>query len=148
MTPKDKATFVGYAKPFKAVQHLALPDGIQVTGGFDRKVSWQIRTGRASIDKETPVESDRRDSDLQYAFHQPDYFEKFEFAGVTDFDGRSCYHLHGPRIGARTTISFTMSKPDCLRAIVSRRIKGIRRQSSRCFRITRASADPRLQPSS
>ena len=95
VTPKGKATFVGYSKPFKGVQHLTLPDGTQVTGGFDGKISWQIRDGKASIDKETPVESDRRDSDLQYSLHQPDYFAKLEFAGVTDFEGRPCYWLHG-----------------------------------------------------
>jgi len=94
-TPKGKATFVGYSKPFKGVQHITLADGTEISGGFDGKVSWQIRDGKASIDKETPVESDRRDSDLQYALHQPDYFEKYEFAGVTDFEGRPCYWLHG-----------------------------------------------------
>ena len=90
-----KLQFVNYAKPFKSVQHLTLPDGTEIVGGFDGKVSWQIRGGKASIDKETPVESDRRDADLQYALHQPDYFHNFEFAGVTDFEGRPCYWLHG-----------------------------------------------------
>jgi hypothetical protein len=37
----------------------------------------------------------RRDADLQYALHQPDYFQKLEFAGVTDFEGCRCYWLHG-----------------------------------------------------
>ena len=37
----------------------------------------------------------RRDADLQYALHQPDYFKKHELAGVTDFEGRSCDWLHG-----------------------------------------------------
>jgi hypothetical protein len=90
-----KATFVNYAKPFKGVQHLTLPNGTEVVSGFDGSVSWQIREGKASIDKETPVESDRRDADLQYALHQPDYFRKFELAAVTDFEGRPCYWLHG-----------------------------------------------------
>ena len=35
------------------------------------------------------------DTDLQYALHQPDYFLDFEFAGVSDFEGRRCYWLHG-----------------------------------------------------
>ena len=90
-----KLQFVNYAKPFKSVQHLTLPDGTEIVGGFDGKVSWQIRGGKASIDQQTPVESDRRDADLQYALHQPDYFQKFEFAGLTDFEGRPCYWLHG-----------------------------------------------------
>ena len=92
---KGKATFIFYAKPFKGFRKIALPDGSQITSGFDGAVSWSITPQGASIDKETPVESDRRDADLQYALHQPDYFQKFEFAGVTDFDGRQCYWLHG-----------------------------------------------------
>jgi hypothetical protein len=90
-----QAKFVNYAKPFKAVQNLTLPDGTEVGGGFNGAVSWQIRSGKASIDRDTPVESDRRDADLQYVLHQPDYFQKFEFSGVRDFEGRPCYWLHG-----------------------------------------------------
>jgi hypothetical protein len=37
----------------------------------------------------------RRDADLQYALHQPEYFKKLDLAGVTDFEGRPCYWLHG-----------------------------------------------------
>jgi hypothetical protein len=58
-------------------------------------VSWQVTPKGASVDKETPVEADRRDADLQYALHQPDYFKKLELAGITEFDGRRCYWLHG-----------------------------------------------------
>jgi len=90
-----KTRFVNYAKAFKAVQHLTLSDGTEIVSGFDGRVSWEIRGGKASIDKETPVESDRRDTDLQYALHQPDYFQTFELAGVTEFEKRSCYWLHG-----------------------------------------------------
>ena len=92
---KGKATFVFYAKPFKTLQKLTLPDGHEITSGFDGSVSWSISPQGASIDKATPLESDRRDADLQYPLHQPDYFQKFEFAGVTDFEGRRCYWLHG-----------------------------------------------------
>jgi len=37
----------------------------------------------------------RRDADLQYPLHEPDYFQKLELAGVTDFEGHHCYWLHG-----------------------------------------------------
>jgi hypothetical protein len=37
----------------------------------------------------------RRDADLQYPLHQPDYFKKLELAAVTDFEGHRCYWLHG-----------------------------------------------------
>ena len=92
---KGKATFLFYAKPFKALREIALPDGRQMTSGFDGAVSWSITPQGASIDKDTPVESDRRDADLQYALHQPDYFQKYELAGATDFEGRRCYWLRG-----------------------------------------------------
>jgi hypothetical protein len=90
-----KATFVAYAKPFKSLFKVTRPDGHEVISGFDGRVSWSVTPQGASIDTDTPVEAVRRDADLQYALHQPDYFQKLEFAGVTDFDGRSCYRLHG-----------------------------------------------------
>lgn len=49
----------------------------------------------ATIDKDTPVESVRRDADLYYPLHHRDYFPKLEFAGIADFEGRRCYWLHG-----------------------------------------------------
>jgi hypothetical protein len=93
---KGKSTFVAYAKPFKSIFKVTRPDGHETVSGFDGQVSWTVTPeGVASIDKDTPVESDRRDADLQYALHQRDYFQKLEFEGVTDFDGRRCYWLHG-----------------------------------------------------
>jgi hypothetical protein len=32
---------------------------------------------------------------MQYALHQPAYFDKLELNGVIEFEGRSCYWLHG-----------------------------------------------------
>ncbi len=92
---KGKATFTSYAKPFKQLWKVTQPDGTVITSGFDGSVSWSITPKGADIDKDTPVESDRRDADLQYPLHQPDYFKKLEFAGVTDFEGHRCYWLHG-----------------------------------------------------
>jgi hypothetical protein len=90
-----KATFVSYAKPFKQLFKVTRADGSEAVSGFDGKVSWSVDSQGASIDKDTAPEAVRRDADLQYALHQPDYFEKLELAGVTDFDGRPCYWLHG-----------------------------------------------------
>jgi len=92
---KGKATFIYYAKPFKSLIKITRPDGTQVLAGYDGSVSWSIAPDGASIDKDTAPEAVRRDADLQYALHQPDYFKKLELAGVTDFDGRPCYWLHG-----------------------------------------------------
>ena len=92
---KGKATFIYYAKPFKSLIKITRPDGTQVLAGYDGSVSWSIGPEGAGIDKDTAPEAARRDADLQYAPHQPDYFKKLELAGVTDFDGRPCYWLHG-----------------------------------------------------
>jgi hypothetical protein len=90
-----KSTFVYYAKPFKSLIKVTRPDGIEITAGFDGKVSWTITPQGASIDKDTPLEAIRRDKDLQYSLHKMDYFRKLEMAGVTDFEGHRCYWLHG-----------------------------------------------------
>jgi len=89
------STFVYYARPFKSLIKVTRPDGTQVSSGFDGKVSWSVTPQGANIDKDTPIDAIRRDADLQYALHQPDYFKKLELAGVSDFEGRSCYWLHG-----------------------------------------------------
>jgi hypothetical protein len=93
--PNGKVTFVSYSKPFKFLQKVTLPDGRESQSGFDGTTLWTIDSQGASIDKSTPVESIRRDADLYYSLHQPDYFQKLELAGVTDFEGHRCYWLHG-----------------------------------------------------
>jgi hypothetical protein len=90
-----KSTFVYQAKPFKNVIHITKPDGSEIVAGFDGAISWSVTPKGASVDKDTPVEAVRRDADLQYPLHQPDYFDKLELAGVTDFEGHRCYWLHG-----------------------------------------------------
>jgi len=92
---QGKATFVSYSKPFKSLFKVTLPEGGEIDSGFDGTVSWTTTPKGASIDKDTPLESARRDADLQYPLHQPDYFKKLEFAGVTEFEGHRCYWLHG-----------------------------------------------------
>ena len=90
-----KATFVYRAKSFKRLLKLTRADGTEVTAGFDGKVSWTITSKGAEIDKDTPLGAIRRDANLQYPLHQPDYFKTLELAGVTDFEGHRCYWLHG-----------------------------------------------------
>jgi hypothetical protein len=90
-----KARFVYLAKPFKTLIKITRTDGTEVSAGFDGTVSWTVDPKGASIDKDTAPNAVRRDADLQYALHQPTYFKKLEFAGVTDFEGHPCYRLHG-----------------------------------------------------
>ena len=92
---QGKITFVSYAKPFKWFAKVTRPDGRQRTNGFDGTTSWSIGPKGAEIDKSVPLESVRRDSDLQYALHQLDYFSKYELAGIADFEGHRCYWMHG-----------------------------------------------------
>ncbi|HUJ94025.1 MAG TPA: hypothetical protein VLW84_02080 [Terriglobales bacterium] len=92
---QGKATFIYQAKPFKTRMQVSRPDGSKRTFGFDGNTSWAITAEGTSIDKDTPLEAVRRDADLQYALHQPDYFQKLELAGIAAFDGRPCYWLHG-----------------------------------------------------
>jgi len=63
---QGKVTFVSYAKPFKWLAKVTLPDGEQRTSGFDGKVSWSTDHKGAEVDDSTPLESVRRDADLQY----------------------------------------------------------------------------------
>ena len=90
-----KITFVSYAKPFKWLAKITMPDGAQRTSGFDGEISWSVSPKGTEIDTSVPIESVRRDADLQYPLHEPDYFSTYELAGVTDFEGHRCYWLRG-----------------------------------------------------
>jgi hypothetical protein len=92
---EGKATLVAYTKRFKSLRRVRLPDGREIVSGFDGRISWSITPQGAVIDETTSVDAARRDTDLQYALHQPNYFQKLELAGVTDFEGRPCYWLRG-----------------------------------------------------
>lgn len=90
-----RAEFVYYAKPFRTLYKVTHADGRESTFGFDGKVFWALTDKGAEIDRETPIDAIRRDADLQYAMHQPDYFKTLALAGVQEFAGQTCYWLHG-----------------------------------------------------
>ncbi len=94
-SPGGKVAVTIYRNPFKVLTKAKLTDGSEVTSGFDGQTAWTMTAKGATIDTDVPVESNRRDADLQYALHQPDYFAKLELAGITEFEGRRCYWLHG-----------------------------------------------------
>ncbi len=83
---QGKATFTAYARPFKTLNKVTLPNGTQIVSGFDGSFSWSISPQGASIDKSSPVEAVRRDADLQYAPHQADYFDKPDCSRDTVFN--------------------------------------------------------------
>jgi hypothetical protein len=101
-----KMSFVYYAKPFKTLLHVTRPDGSEIFDGFDGKISWSVTPKGASIDKDTPIDAVRRDADLQYPLHQPDYFRELKLAGVIDFEGRPCYWLHGTTLWGKDNNQF------------------------------------------
>jgi len=101
-----KSSFVYFAKPFKTLIKVTRADGSEVTSGFNGSVSWSVDTKGASIDRDTAIEAVRRDADLQYALHQPDYFKELKFAGVTEFEGHSCYWLHGTTLWGKDNNQF------------------------------------------
>lgn len=90
-----KSNFVYFARPFKTLIKVTRADGSELMSGFDGTTSWSLDAKGASIDKDTALEAVRRDADLQYALHQPAYFRNLDFSGVTEFQGRPCYWLHG-----------------------------------------------------
>ena len=136
-----KATFVGYAKPFLQLNKVTLPDGHEVLSGFNGGISWQVSPKGASIDKATPVESARRDADLQYELHQADYFRNFELAGVVDFEGRRCYRLHGTTHWGKDNNQFYDVETGLLAGYRFQSDSSSSPQSQLCcFRSTKASA--------
>jgi outer membrane lipoprotein-sorting protein len=92
---QGKLTVVSYAEPFKQRFEMTRPDGSKVISGFDGSVSWTVGPDGAEIDRSTALESVRRDADLQYPLHQPDYFRTLALAGVVEFEGKRCYWLRG-----------------------------------------------------
>lgn len=90
-----KSKFIYYAKPGKYLLKVFRPDGTEVVTGFDGNMAWTQTEHEANVEKDVIVDSMRRDADLQYPLHETDYFRNLDLAGVTDFDGRRCYWLHG-----------------------------------------------------
>ena len=91
-----KSSFVYYAKQGKFLLKITRPDGAQVISGFDGAIPWSVSPeGGAGIDKFVALDAFRREADLLYPLHEPDYFSKLELAGITDFEGHPCYWLHG-----------------------------------------------------
>ena len=88
-------SFVYRAKPLRTVIRITRPDGRERAAGFDGSTAWALGRDGVSIDRDTAVEAVRRDADLQYSLHQPDYFREFGYAGVAEFEGHTCYWLHG-----------------------------------------------------
>jgi hypothetical protein len=73
---------------------------------FDSEVFWSLGPKGAEIHKFSPLESARRDADLYYSLHEPDYFTRLKTAGVPDFEGHRCYWLRGTTHGGKDNNQF------------------------------------------
>jgi hypothetical protein len=85
------------AAPYLRVEKVTLPSGAgDNLNGFDGTISWGLdpRTG-PQVDSGDDVQSAKRDADFYYPLDELTWFKSMETAGVEDFEGRPCYHLHG-----------------------------------------------------
>ncbi|MGH9701876.1 MAG: hypothetical protein ACRD4K_00760 [Candidatus Acidiferrales bacterium] len=90
--------FVFYAgAPFHRRDEFTLPNQAgESLSGFDGENAWSFdpRNG-AQIDTGDQRESVKRDADFYYPINELSWFKSMETVGVEDFEGQSCYRLHG-----------------------------------------------------
>jgi hypothetical protein len=90
--------FVYYtAQPYLRVEKVTLPGSAgEATGGFDGKVAWSLTPDAGpQVIEGNDRESTKRDADFYYAIDELTWFKSMQTIAVEDFEGRSCYHLHG-----------------------------------------------------
>jgi hypothetical protein len=90
--------FVYFAMaPYQRLERITLPNGAgDVLKGFDGQAAWGFdpRSGPA-IYLGDDRESMKRDADFYYALDELSWFKSMETVRIEDFEGRSCYRLHG-----------------------------------------------------
>ncbi len=85
-----------YAKPFKSLTVSRFPDGRVDYTGYDGTDAWNVdKDGQVHHAKPEVLPSVRRDADMLYFAHIPQYFRSLQTMDVEDFDGRPCYRLQG-----------------------------------------------------
>lgn len=97
-----KLPFVYLASaPYRRLERVSLPGGAgDLLNGFDGETAWSFdpRSGpgagsRIYIGDER--ESMKRDADFYYPLNELSWFKSMDTVGIEDFEGRSCYRLHG-----------------------------------------------------
>ena len=90
--------FVYYAAaPYDRVERVTLPNNMgDNLNGFDGETAWSYdpRAGAKTYTGDDR-QSQKRDADFYYPLDELTWFKSMETVGVEDFEGRSCYHLHG-----------------------------------------------------
>ncbi len=87
---------ITYAKPFKALTVFKFPDGRADYTGYDGADAWNVdKDSQVHHAKPEVLPSVRRDADMLYFAHIPQYFRTLQTMDVEAFDGRPCYRLQG-----------------------------------------------------
>ena len=109
--------FVFYASaPYLRLEKVSLPDNKgEVLSGFDGELAWSFdpRSGPA-ITTGDERESAKRDADFYYPLDELTWFKSMETAGLEDYEGQRCYHLHGINNWGKTNDHFYDQKTGLL----------------------------------
>lgn len=83
--------------PYQRLEKVSLPNGAgEILNGFDGETAWSVdpRNG-PQIYAGDERESMKRDADFYYPINELSWFKSMETISIEDFEGRSCYRLHG-----------------------------------------------------
>jgi hypothetical protein len=109
--------FVFYASaPYLRLDKVSLADNKgEVLSGFDGELAWSFdpRSGPA-ITTGDERESVKRDADFYYPLDELTWFKSMETAGLEDYEGQRCYHLHGINNWGKTNDHFYDQKTGLL----------------------------------
>jgi hypothetical protein len=85
-----------YTKDGKMLQKIFLPNGKENASGYDGQTAWDLGpNGKAVVHEGDEMKTVARDADMYYHLRVLKYFKSMEVIDVTEFNGRTCYHLKG-----------------------------------------------------
>jgi hypothetical protein len=97
-----KLPLVYYARaPFQRLEKVSLPNGAgDLLNGFDGEIAWSFDprpgpTAGAQISYGDDRESTKRDADFYYPLTELSWFKSMETVGIENYEGHSCYRVHG-----------------------------------------------------
>ncbi len=84
-------------QPYFQLTRGVLPNNGGVdSSGFDGNNAWHLAPGgKPEIFTADARESIKRDADFYYPITELSWFKSMETVGIEEFEGHSCYHLHG-----------------------------------------------------
>lgn len=83
--------------PYFQLTTSTLPNGAgEDSSGFDGTNAWHLAPGgKPEIFTGDTRESIKRDADFYYPITELSWFKSMQTVGIEEFEGHSCYHLHG-----------------------------------------------------